>query len=195
MIEFEYPTGATPIDPDEAKGLILTHITTIGELNRWEQDNILEAKSWLDKTKPVDILTEKFIQTLHKRMFKNVWRWAGKYRQSDKNIGELWYQVPMRLKNLCDDTTLWIELREDPPDLIAARFHHRLVSIHSFPTGNGRHAREITNILLKNILKHPEFTWGSENLSEAGSIRKQYIESLHAADEGNYDALLTFLRT
>ncbi len=194
-MKFECPEGATPIDPDEAKGLILTHITMQGELNRWEQDNILEAKAWLDKTKPTDILNEKFIKTLHQRMFSNVWKWAGQYRQSDKNIGGSWYQVPMSLKNLCDDTTVWIELGEEPPDLIAARFHHRLVSIHPFPNGNGRHAREMTDLLLKNILKHPEFTWGSGNLSDTGSIRKQYIESLHAADRGDYDPLLTFLRT
>ncbi len=194
-MDFGYPDGATPIDPDEAKGLILTHITMQGELNRWEQDNILEAKVWLDKTKPTDILNEKFIKTLHRRMFKNVWKWAGQYRQSDKNIGGSWYQVPMSLKNLCNDTVVCIELGEDSPDLIAVRFHHRLVSIHPFPNGNGRHAREMTNLLLKNILKHPEFSWGSDNLSEAGTIRKQYIESLHAADRGNYDPLLRFVRT
>jgi Fic-DOC domain mobile mystery protein B len=194
-MEFKYPEGSTPIDPDEAKGLRLTHITTQGELNRWEQDNILEAKAWLEKARPTDILNEKFIKTLHKRMFKNIWKWSGQYRQSDKNIGGSWYQVPMSLKNLCKDTTVWIELGEDPPDLIAARFHHRLVSIHPFPNGNGRHAREMANLLLKNILKQPEFTWGRENLSEAGSIRKQYIESLHAADGGNYEPLLKFVRT
>ena len=194
-MEFKYPEGATPIDPDEAKGLILTHITKQGELNRWEQDNILEAKAWLDKTKPTDILNEKFIKTLHQRMFKNVWKWAGRYRQSDKNIGGSWYLVPMSLKNLCDDTTVWIELGEEPPDLIATRFHHRLVSIHPFTNGNGRHGRELTNLLLKNVLKHPEFTWGRGNLSEAGSIRKQYIESLHAADAGDYEPLLKFVRT
>ena len=195
MMQFEYPEGSTPIDPDEAKGLRLTHITTQGELNRWEQDNILEAKAWADKAKPADILNEKFIKALHRRMFGNVWAWAGQYRQSGKNIGGSWYLVPMSLKNLCDDTSLWIELGEDPPDLIAARFHHRLVSIHPFPNGNGRHAREMTNLVMKNILKQPEFTWGSKNLSEAGSIRKQYIESLQAADGGNYEPLLTFVRT
>jgi len=194
-MEFEYPEGATPIDPDEVKGLRLTHITTQGELNRWEQDNILEAKAWADKTKPADILNEKFIKALHRRMFGNVWAWAGQYRQSGKNIGGAWYLIPMSLKNLCDDINVWIELGEDSPDLIATRFHHRLVSIHPFPNGNGRHAREMTNLLMKNILNQPEFTWGRKNLSETGSIRKQYIESLHAADGGNYEPLLTFVRT
>ncbi len=193
-MEFKYPAGATPIDPDEAEGLLLTHITTLGELNRWELDNILAAKAWLEKTGPTDILNEKFIKALHRRMFGNVWKWAGQYRQSDKNIGGSWYQVPMSLRNLCDDTTVWIELMDESPDLIAVRFHHRLVSVHPFPHGNGRHAREMTNLLLKNILNHSEFTWGRESLSEPGRMRKQYIESLHAADEGNYEPLLRFVR-
>ena len=195
MTEFEYPEGATPIDPDEAEGLLLTHITTRGELDRWEQDNILEAKAWTDRTKPTDILNERFINSLHKHMFGNVWKWAGQFRQSDKNIGGSWHQIPMGLKNLCDDTALWIELQEESPDLIAVRFHHRLVSIHPFPNGNGRHARGMTDLLLKNILMHLEFTWGGKNLSEDGSIRRQYIASLHAADEGDYAPLLAFVRT
>jgi Fic-DOC domain mobile mystery protein B len=195
MIEFKYSEGATPIDFDEAEGLLLTHITTIGELNRWEQDNILEAKMWIDRTKPSNILNEKFIKNLHKRMFGNVWKWAGTFRQSNKNIGGSWHQVPMRLRDLCEDTTLWIELQEESPDIIAIRFHHRLVSIHPFPNGNGRHAREMTNLLLKYKLKQPEFTWGSKNLSEAGNIRKQYIESLHSADKGDYKPLLAFVHT
>ena len=138
---FEYPEGATPIDPDEAEGLLLTHITTRGELDRWEQDNIVEALTWLDRVKPADILNEKFIKELHRRMFGNVWRWAGRFRKSDKNIGGPWHQVPTNLKNLCDDARLWLDLREESPDHMGVRFHHRLVSIHPFPNGNGRHAR------------------------------------------------------
>ena len=95
----------------------------------------------------------------------------------------------------CLDFTMMMKSSAYPPDLIAARFHRRLVSIHPFPNGNGRHSREMANLLLKNILKHPEFTWGRLNLAEAGSIRKQYIESLHAADGGNYEPLLAFVRT
>jgi len=195
MIEFEYPDGATPLDPDEAEGLMLTHITTREELNRWEFDNILEAKVWTDRTKPVDILNEEFIKTLHKRMFGNVWKWAGNFRHSDKSIGGSWQHIPMSLKNLCDDTLLWIELQDDPPDLIAVRFHHLLVSIHPFSNGNGRHARAMTDLLLKNKLKQPEFSWGKLNLSDKEAVRKQYIDSLHSADNGDYKPLLAFART
>lgn len=195
MIKLEYPDGATPIDPDEIEGLLLTHITTRGELDRWEQDNIVEALTWLDKTKPTEILNEKFVKELHRRMFGNVWRWAGRFRQSDKNIGGLWHQVPVNLKTLCDDVRSCIELQEESSDEIAVRFHHRLVSIHPFPNGNGRHARLMTDLLLENIFGSPRFTWGSEDLSRAGSERQTYIRTLHEADEQNYGALLEFVRT
>lgn len=98
MREFQYPVGATPLDPDEAAGLLLTHITTRSELDRWEQGNIIEALAWLDQTKPSDILNEQFIRALHRRMFGMVWKWAGDFRQSDKNIGGTWHQVPMSVK-------------------------------------------------------------------------------------------------
>ena len=195
MSHFDYPEGATPIDPDEAEGLLLTHITTRGELDRWEQDNIVEALTWLDRKKPTAILNERFVKELHRRMFANVWKWAGQFRQSDKNIGGPWHQISTSLKNLCDDTRLWIELQEQSPDEIAVCFHHRLVSIHPFPNGNGRHARLITDILLENILKRPRFTWGSEDLSRTGHTRKKYIAALHAADAQNYKSLQEFVRT
>ena len=195
MPHFDYPEGAIPIDPDEAKGLLLTHITTRGELDRWEQDNIVDVLTWLDRIKPTDILNEQFVKKLHQRMFANVWKWAGHFRQSDKNIGGPWHQISTSIKKLCNDVRLQIELKQQSPDEIAARFHHRLVSIHPFPNGNGRHARLMTDILLENILKRPRFTWGSEDLSKAGHTRKRYIAALHVADEQNYKPLQEFVRT
>ncbi len=194
MITFDYPEGATPIDLDEAQGLRLTHITTRGELDRWEQDNIIQALAWLDRTKPADILNEIFIKDLHRRMFGDVWKWAGQFRHSDKNIGGPWHQVPTSVRNLCDDACLWMELREESPDQIAVRFHHRLVSIHPFANGNGRHARLMTDQLLENILKRPRFTWGSEDLSTPGDARHRYIAALQAADQQSYTHLLEFAR-
>ena len=193
-MKFEYPEGATPIDPVEADGLVLTHITMRGELNRWEQDNIIEAMVWLDKARPKDILNDQFVKELHRRMFNGVWKWAGQFRKSDKNLGGPWHQIPMRLKDLCDDTQLWISLKEDSPDEMGVRFHHRLVSIHPFPNGNGRHARLMTDILLENVLNCPRFAWGGQDLSKAGEIRARYIAALQAADTLNYRPLLAFVR-
>jgi Fic-DOC domain mobile mystery protein B len=195
VMDFEYPPGATPLNPDEIKGLIPTHITTRSELDRWEQDNINEAISWVENHKPRDILKESFIKQLHKKMFCNVWKWAGTFRQSEKNIGVAWYNISIELKQLCDDVKYWIENKTFLEDEIAARFHHRLVSIHLFANGNGRHARLMADILLETIFHKRPFTWGSDDLIKASEDRKRYIESLVTADRGDYAALLEFVRS
>lgn len=196
MPDFDFPEGATPIDPDEAEGLLPTHITTRGELDRWEQDNIIGALAWLDQTRPTDILNERFAKELHKRMFAGVWKWAGQFRRTDKNLGVAWPQIPVSLKNLFDDTRHWVDCRQEPSDEIAVRFHHRIVSVHPFSNGNGRHARLMTDLLLENILKSKCFTWGSKKeLSKAGHIRSSYIAALREADKGSYEPLLEFVRS
>lgn len=195
MIDWEYPDGATPIDPDEAEGLIPGHIQTRRDLDVWEQRNIVAALAWLEKSKPTDILNEAFIRELHRRMFGKVWRWAGTFRLSDKNIGGPWYQIGPRLKNLCEDTHLWIEGKSEPPDDIAIRFHHRLVQIHPFPNGNGRHARLLTDLLLENMLHKPKFTWGGSSLAKPGEVRAAYISALKAADRHDYRPLAAFARS
>lgn len=191
----EYPEGATPIDPDEVKGLILTHITTRGELDRWEQDNIAEALAWLDKTKPIDILNGTFIRKLHHRMFKNVWRWAGEFRLTNKNIGVPWWRVSVDVKTLCDDVIWRVEHHMTSPDILAIQFHHRLVSIHPFPNGNGRHARLMADLFLENILQTPRFSWGGKDLSKGSDARKRYMLALYAADKNDYDQLVEFARS
>lgn len=194
-MNFDYPDGATPLDADEAQGLLLSHITSRGELDRWEQENISEAEAWAFRRKPKDILTIGFLKRMHKRMFGNVWRWAGERRTSGKNIGVDMWQIDTGLQNLCADCATWIEYGTYPPDEIAARFHHRLTAIHPFPNGNGRHARLMTDILLVHLLGQPRFTWGSGNLVNAGDCRQQYINALRAADRLDYSQLLAFARS
>lgn len=194
-MKFDYPEGATPLDPDEAHGLLLSHITTRAELDRWEQENITEAEVWAFRRTPRDILSDGYIKRLHKRMFGNVWRWAGEYRATGKNIGVPAWQIAMELRTLCADTAAWLEHGSYPPDEIAVRFHHRLTVIHPFPNGNGRHARLMTDIVLVHLLKQPRFTWGSGNLVDAGECRQQYINALRAADRHDYGALLEFVRS
>jgi Fic-DOC domain mobile mystery protein B len=195
MVEINYPQGATPLDKNEIKGLLLTHITTRAELDRWEQDNINEALTWFHDHKPAKILDESFMKLLHRKMFCNVWRWAGKFRKTDKNLGVPWYDISVELKKLCDDVKYWIDNKTFSEDETAVRFHHRLVSIHLFPNGNGRHARLAADILLVNVLGKPAFTWGNVNLAKPGDVRKKYIESLQAADRSNYTPLLEFARS
>lgn len=195
MIKIEYPDETTPIDPDEAADLKLIHITNQSELNRWEQENISEALSWLQQTKPKDILNEDFVRKLHEKMLGNVWKWAGKYRKSDKNIGCSWQNIRIELKKLFDDTKFWIEANKESFDMIAVRFHHRLVSIHPFPNGNGRHARLITDLLLENVLGSFPFSWGDKNLTENTDMRREYIKALQKADDLDFNPLLKFVRS
>lgn len=190
-----YPEGATPIDPDEQEGLILTHITTREELNRWEQENINRAEEWCNSRKHGDILTIGFILKLHKKMFGDIWKWAGQFRASGKNIGVPAWQISTELKKLLDDFNVWLEHKAYSNDEIAVRFHHRLVSIHPFANGNGRHARMITNLIQEQILGEEEFTWGRGDLSQVGDCRKRYIKALHAADDNDCSPLLQFARS
>jgi Fic-DOC domain mobile mystery protein B len=191
----DYPEGATPLDPDEARGLLLSHITSRSELDRWEQENIAEAESWAFRRTPRDILSDGFIKSLHKKMFGTVWRWAGDFRTTGKNIGVPSWQIVAELRNLCADCSTWIEHDTYPPDEIAVRFHHRLTVIHPFPNGNGRHARLMTDIMLVHLLKQQRFSWGSGNLVNAGECRQQYINALRDADRLDYAALLAFVRS
>jgi Fic-DOC domain mobile mystery protein B len=195
---FEYAPGATPLDPDEMSGLIPKYISTQSELNLLEQENILKAQSWLQKKKSKEILDEAFIRDLHKQMFKNVWKWAGKFRSSGKNIGTAWEKIPQEIKVLCDDTKYWVENKTYGWDELAVRFHHRLVFIHAFANGNGRHARLMTDLLLEKNGQEP-FSWGSKqmdvDLTKASDVRNQYIAALREADERRYEKLLAFARS
>ena len=102
---FEYPVGATPLDPEEEQGLLITHITTKGELDSWEQENILEASRWAASGRKKNVLTVEFIRDLHRRMFGNVWRWAGEYRTTGKNIGVPADQINLPAKVCCTSIT------------------------------------------------------------------------------------------
>lgn len=195
MMKFEYEPGTTPLDPDEMNGLIPLHITTQGELNEWEAANILKAENWLLLTSNQrNFLTIDFIKLLHKKMFGDTWKWAGIFRNTAKNIGIDQSKITTELRNLLDDVVYQIEKNIYPIDEIAYRFHHRLVWIHPFPNGNGRHARTMTDILLMQAGR-PRFTWGKQKLRAEGPVRKQYINALKDADKDNYAALATFVRS
>ncbi|MDH3348712.1 MAG: mobile mystery protein B [Desulfobulbaceae bacterium] len=188
--------GATPLDPNETAGLLLTHLTTREELNYWEQQNINEAEQWAFARRQTDLLSQKFICRLHKKMFGNVWKWAGRFRNSYKNIGIDPWQIATETASLCENTRTWITHATYQPDEIAVRFHHRLVQIHPFPNGNGRHARLMTDLIVKQILHQPLFNWGSENLTSPNETRKKYINALQVADRQlDFAPLLEFVRS
>lgn len=196
-LDLEYIDGQTPIDEDEKEGLLIETIATKGELDEFEQQNIEESMQWVigKKFKAKDVFTEKFICNLHKRMFGNVWAWSGSFRRTDKNIGIDKYQIPVALKVLCDDAFFWIENKTYPPGEIAIRFKHKIVSIHCFPNGNGRHSRLMGDIILEKLFDEEPFSWGAGNLSKAGDIRSTYLQALKAADAGEYAPLLAFAKS
>jgi Fic-DOC domain mobile mystery protein B len=185
--------GGTELTEEEREELIPSYITLRSELNEAEQANILEAEEWAFARKR-DLLEGKFLDNLHKRMYGNVWRWAGQYRTTGKNIGIDAYRIPTELRQLLDDCRYWIENGIYELDEIAARFHHRLVSIHCYPNGNGRHARLATDLLLKSIGQE-RFSWGGKNLVDVGETRKRYIAALQAADGRDIGPLLEFTRS
>ena len=194
-MKFEYAQGATPLDLDETEGLIPSHITTQGQLNEWEAANILEAENWLfSAANPGNFLTIDFTKSLHKKMLSKTWRWAGAFRKTAKNIGVEPTKIAMDLKNLLDDSTYQIINHIYPIDEVAYRFHHRLVLIHPFPNGNGRHARLMTDFLLVQA-GNPKFTWGKESLTGEGPTRTKYIEALRDADKRDYSKLAAFIRS
>jgi Fic-DOC domain mobile mystery protein B len=192
-MKYNYPEGATPLESEEILGLIPQHITTHEQLNAWEQRNILEGEKWARKKR--NIVSVDFIKKLHVHMFSQTWKWAGKFRQSGKNIGVDWHMISIELQKLCDDVNYQLEHHSFSDDEIAVRFHHRLVWIHPFPNGNGRHARLMADLLIMH-LKHARFSWGMHHdLYKATAIRKQYIEALRLADRGNYSLLISFARS
>ena len=190
---FDQPDdAATPLTPEEMRDLIPAHIAYRRELNEAEQENITGAQEWaLNRRR--DPLSEKFVKDLHRQMLGDVWRWAGKFRTSERNIGIAWWEIPVAVRQSLDDTKVRIEYSTYPLDEIAVRFHHQLVQIHPFPNGNGRHARLMADLLVMKLGRE-RFSWGRESLRDAGAMRQRYIAALQAADHHDIGPLLAFAR-
>lgn len=203
MTAFQDPDGATPLSPDERNGLKLRDITFRHELNQAEYDNIAKAEAWawrrLNTSKRVNILTEDFLRALHKRMFGDVWAWAGTYsKEINRRIGHDRPLIPQAVHDLLADAAVWCRLGNMPMDEIAVRFHWQLTKIHAFPNGNGRHARMMADLLLYR-LGGTAFTWGvageRQGLWAQSETRRRYIAALRAADQHDLTAILAFARS
>ena len=196
-LELQYFEGQTPIEEDEKEGLLIKTISARGELDEFEQQNIEDAVEWTltRKFKLENILQESFILDVHKQMFGSVWKWAGSYRTSNKNLGVDKYQIPFELRNLLDDCEYWIEHNTYESDELAIRFKHRLVSIYPFTNGNGRHSRLCADVLINHGMGGSIFTWGRANITKKGEARKKYLYALQQADHGNYIPLIEFSRS
>ena len=190
----EHPEGATPLDPDELAGLKFKHVSNRGELDQLEQAGITDGLKWLAKQKAPDVLSEAFVCELHRKLFGSVWKWAGTFRRTEKNIGVDPIQVAIQLRQLLDDAKYWVEHGTFEPKELAARFHHKLVYIHPFPNGNGRHARIMADAILTKLLNEPAIDWaGNYRLEAMNERRNEYIAALRAADGHDFGALLKFV--
>lgn len=197
-LELEYKDGQTPLSEEEKEGLLIKTITTHGELDEFEQINIQKAIEWTltKKFKPEQVLTEKFVRDLHKRMLKEVWKWAGDFRLTEKNIGIKFFQVPTALKQLNDDCLFWIENKTFTEDEIAIWYKYKLVSIHCFSNGNGRHSRLMADIIISNVFNKNYYSWGGNaNLVNSGEQRSNYLKAIRAADKGDINPLINFAKS
>jgi Fic-DOC domain mobile mystery protein B len=195
----DVPDGATPLDPDEIEGLLQPHVTTRGELDELEAENIQLGLEWAFRVavlgrRRADVITETFLYALHRHMFGEVWAWAGQVRRTNKNIGVDKYAVRVEVRNLVEDARLWRAEEVYGPDELAVRFHHRLVRIHPFANGNGRHARMMADLIVRQAGRAP-LSWGSGTLTTTSALRERYIGALRAADRGDVHPLIAFARS
>jgi Fic-DOC domain mobile mystery protein B len=191
---FEIPPGGTPLSPDEKRGLIPSFISTQGELNEAEQENIVKAEVWaFSRKRP--LLTINALKNLHKQMYGDVWEWAGSFsQQNDRNIGYDSYRIEPALVELLQNVEYWIAHESWPPDEIAVRFHHKLTEIHPFPNGNGRFSRLAADMIIVS-LGGERFTWGRGDIRSNKEIRRSYILALKEGDRHDIAPLLAFARS
>ena len=196
-LNINYIEGQTPLSEDEQEGLKISSITTREELDEFEQLNIEKAIQWTfgKKLKAEQLFSEKFIKDLHKRMYGDVWNWAGTFRTSEKNIGIKSYLIGVELKQLLDDAIYWTQNKTYNSQEIAIRFKHRLVSIHCFANGNGRHSRLIADLIMEKLYNEKFFSWGSTNLVKATEVRAEYIKAVRKADQQDLLPLIAFAKS
>ncbi len=196
-LEINYLDGQTPLSEEELDGLKILSISTREELDEFEQFNIEKAIQWTfgKKIQPKDLLSEKFIKDLHKRMYGEVWKWAGSFRTSEKNLGIKSYLIPVQLKQLLDDAMYWYENQIYSPDEVAVRFKHQLVSIHCFANGNGRHSRLMADLIMEKLYKEPFLPWGGSSLVKSNEKRKEYINAIKIADRQDLSQLIMFAKS
>lgn len=190
-LTWEFTGGSTDLDEDEKLDLRADWITTRAQLDELEHHNIELGRQWAfaRNRKPDVILTDTFIKRLHTEMYNEVWKWAGQFRRTEKNIGVDPVRIATDLRQLLDDARYWVEHASYPPDELAVRVKHRIVCIHCFANGNGRHSRLLADALVY-ALGQPVFTWGA--YSEMPDVRERYFEALRKADRGNMKPLIAF---
>jgi mobile mystery protein B len=191
------PDGATPLSPDDLLGLRYKHIDTRAQLNNLEAANIIQGQLWARnlKNQTLDtILDRDFVVNLHRALFGEVWIWAGNFRQRELNVGVEPIKIPVVLHNFLADAKCWIEYKHFDNLELSARIQHRMVQIHPFVNGNGRHARIFTNIVRTTLLGEKPMKWANVKLDGMTKERALYISVLRKADGGDFSAFITYLK-
>jgi Fic-DOC domain mobile mystery protein B len=192
------PDGSTPLSDEDLVDLVPSFVATRGDLNIVEFDNIVAAMPWaLEQARRggvEKVLDRAFVFKLHRRMFENVWKWAGTQRRRATNIGVDPSQIAVQTTQVLDDVKWWHANAVYDIDERAVRLHARLVAVHPFPNGNGRTTRLLADLYLTAV-GSPRFTWGaSVDLGDPGDVRMRYLDALRAADRDDYAPLLAFAR-
>jgi Fic-DOC domain mobile mystery protein B len=185
--------GHTELGHDERGGLVPLDIATRSDLHAAEERSIATALLRRRSPTPPVLLDDAYLRRLHRDLFGAVWTWAGTYRRRVTNIGIEPAQISTAVRALTDDALGWIEYSTYDHDELAARFHHRLVAIHPFPNGNGRHGRIAADLLAVG-LGRDRFTWGARLDVDTSTLRRRYVDALRAADDGDIEPLLVFTR-
>lgn len=195
--ESQRPLGSTALSEEEKEGLLIPTVILRRDLDRFEQANIQQARLfYANHSRSVDwLLSREGVRMVHRRMFDQVWTWAGTYRRTGKNIGVDPERIQVDLETLLADTRFWLANETYPPEELCVRFKHRLVYIHCFPNGNGRHARYMADLLISKAFDEPMFSWGGDILGRNPELRRTYIMALRAADAGDIEPLLEFARS
>lgn len=193
--------GNTPLEDEAIRGLKPVWVATRDDLNEVEAENVAEGYRWLGRSRPAVAvqLDAPFVSELHRRLFSKVWRWAGTYRKADLNLGISWHAITTEVKQLTDDFAYRLDETRRPAapealDAACVEYHFRMVHIHPFLNGNGRHARASADALAM-ALDRPAFSWGRGSIAEPSLTRTAYIEALRKADQDDLEPILIFARS
>jgi len=190
--------GATPLTHEDLQGLKIPSVKTHGELNEVQAANIIRGQEWALRSRLARLpamLSDAFLQRLHVAMFGEVWKWAGQYRQRDTNIGVSVHAIQPQLRQVYDEARGWLDYKSYSPDEFAIRLHYRIVAVHPFANGNGRHARMLAHVVMVRHFGMEPLSWGGSLLRGADANRKAYIDALIAADRRDMAPLLAFARS
>lgn len=196
------PEGATPLNLDDMLGLKYKHIDTREQLNEVEAANILQGQIWASKLNKGakeltrdDIFNRDFVSDLHKALFGEVWEWAGHFRKRELNIGVDPKNIAVDLHNFLEDAKCWLEFKHYDNLELSARIQHRLVQIHPFVNGNGRHSRVFTDIVRVYLLNEKPIKWANAKLENMTEERNSYISGLREADVGDLSTFIKYLQS